>query len=84
MTTHNPITNKLIKKIETLSPQQIKKVEQFVEALTEENTTETNLKIDRKTFLNLPIEERNRILAKQVAVIEEHYKTDSEWQDWVI
>ncbi len=83
MTTHNPIANKLIKKIETLSPEQIKQVEKFVDTLNKENTTEKKTKIDRQTFLKLPIEERNRILAKQVAEIEEHYTTDSEWQDWV-
>ena len=67
MTTHNPIANKLIKKIETLSPEKIKQVEQFIDTLNEDNTTATHPKIDRQTFLKLPIEERNRILAKQVS-----------------
>ncbi|MDJ0728384.1 MAG: hypothetical protein QNJ33_00150 [Crocosphaera sp.] len=61
----------------------MKHVEQFMDALNEDKTTEINPKIDRQSFLKLPIEERNRILAKQVAAIEEHYKTDSEWQHWV-
>ncbi|MGK7883810.1 MAG: type II toxin-antitoxin system Phd/YefM family antitoxin [Crocosphaera sp.] len=53
------------------------------EELNKKEKTETNQIIDRKTFLELPIEERNRILTKQVKAMEEHYKTDSEWQDWV-
>ena len=53
------------------------------EELNQKETTETNPIIDRKTFLKLPIEERNRILKEQVEAMEEYYKTDYEWQDWV-
>ena len=45
MKTHNPITNKLIKKIETLSPEQIKQVEKFIDTLNEENLTHRYSKI---------------------------------------
>ena len=53
------------------------------EELNQKETTETNPIIDRKTFLKLPIEERNRILKEQVEAMEKCYKTDYEWQDWV-
>ena len=53
------------------------------EELKKKETTETKPIIDRKAFLKLPIEEHNRILKEQVEAMEEHYKTDSEWQDWV-
>ncbi|MDJ0582787.1 type II toxin-antitoxin system Phd/YefM family antitoxin [Crocosphaera sp.] len=53
------------------------------EESNKKETTETNPIIDRKAFLELPIEERNRILKEQVEAMEEYYKTDSEWQDWV-
>ncbi|MEA5508478.1 toxin-antitoxin system, antitoxin component, Xre family protein [Crocosphaera sp. UHCC 0190] len=40
MTTHNQIANKLIKKIENLSPEKIKQVEQFIDSLNEDNLTD--------------------------------------------
>jgi wobble nucleotide-excising tRNase len=39
--------------------------------------------IDRQTFLQLSIEERRRILSKQVEAMKEYYQEDPDWQDWV-
>jgi hypothetical protein len=40
--------------------------------------------IDRKSFLKLPIEERNRILEQQAeAALPNYQQNQSEWQDWL-
>jgi hypothetical protein len=40
--------------------------------------------IDRKSFLKLPIEERNRILEQQAEVALPYYQENqTEWQEWV-
>jgi hypothetical protein len=39
--------------------------------------------IDRKSFLNLPIAERRRILEEQAEAALPHYQEDGEWQEWV-
>jgi hypothetical protein len=46
-----------------------------------ESTSET---IDRKSFLKLPIEERNRILEQQAeAALPYYQENQTEWQEWV-
>jgi bifunctional DNA-binding transcriptional regulator/antitoxin component of YhaV-PrlF toxin-antitoxin module len=43
-----------------------------------------HLAIDRKSFLKLPIEERNRILEQQAEAALPHYQQNqSEWQEWL-
>lgn len=36
---------------------------------------------DRRTFLQLPLEERERILSEQAEAMALHYQQDTEWQD---
>lgn len=38
--------------------------------------------IERRAFMNLPIEERRRILAEQARKMATHYEKDSEWKDY--
>lgn len=46
------------------------------------NVPERN-RLDRQTFLQLPIEERRRILAEQAEAMQTYYREVSEWQEWV-
>lgn len=39
--------------------------------------------IDRRAFMNLPMAERQQILATQAEAMREHYEQDTNWQDWV-
>jgi hypothetical protein len=44
----------------------------------------TSQAIDRKSFLKLPIEERNRILEQQAeAALPYYQENQTEWQEWV-
>lgn len=36
---------------------------------------------DRRAFLQLPLEERRRILAEQAQAMALHYQQDTEWQE---
>jgi uncharacterized protein YuzE len=36
---------------------------------------------DRRAFLQLPLEERRRILAEQAQAMAHHYQQDAEWQE---
>lgn len=36
---------------------------------------------DRRAFLQLPLEERRRILAEQAQAMAQHYQQDAEWQE---
>jgi hypothetical protein len=45
--------------------------------------TATNETINRHEFLQLPLEERRRMLAQQAETMKDHYQNDSEWQEWV-
>jgi uncharacterized protein YuzE len=36
---------------------------------------------DRRAFLQLPLEERRRILAEQAQAMAHHYQQDTEWQE---
>jgi hypothetical protein len=38
--------------------------------------------IERRAFMNLPMEERRRILAEQARKMVTHYERDSEWKDY--
>lgn len=38
--------------------------------------------IERRAFMNLPLEERRRILAEQAKKMVSHYAQDSEWKDF--
>ena len=39
--------------------------------------------IDRRAFMKLPMAERQKILAAQAEAMKEHYKQNTDWQDWV-
>ena len=39
--------------------------------------------IDRRTFLKLPVSERNALLARQTAIVAEHFLPGSEQIEWV-
>lgn len=41
-------------------------------------SAETTSLTERKNFIQLPLEERRRIMAEQAAKMEEHYKLDTE------
>ena len=38
---------------------------------------------DRRTFMKLPLAERQVILAQQAEAMVEHYEQDTEWRDWL-
>ncbi|MEG3439500.1 hypothetical protein V0288_20400 [Pannus brasiliensis CCIBt3594] len=40
-------------------------------------------RLDRQAFLQLPIEERRRILAEQAEALQSCYREDPDWKDWV-
>ena len=49
------------------------------------HTTEpsTNLSLsERRRFLELPKEERNRILSEQAKEMADFYENDTEWREW--
>lgn len=37
----------------------------------------------RQEFLNIPIEERRRILEQQANQIQHHYQEDIQWREWL-
>lgn len=37
--------------------------------------------IERRAFMDLPLEERRRLLAEQSARLAEHYAKDTEWRE---
>jgi hypothetical protein len=37
----------------------------------------------RQEFINLPIEERRRILEQQANQIQDHYQEDIQWREWL-
>jgi hypothetical protein len=39
--------------------------------------------IQRRNFMQLPLEERRRIMAQQADKLSEHYNQDQEWRDWL-
>lgn len=39
--------------------------------------------MDRRTFLKLPVSERNALLARQAAIVAEHFLPGSEQMEWV-
>ena len=39
--------------------------------------------MDRRTFLKLPVPERNALLARQAAIVAEHFLPGSEQMEWV-
>ena len=43
----------------------------------------SNVVIDRRTFMKLPMAERQIILVEQADAMREYYEQDTEWQDWL-
>ena len=48
-----------------------------------DSTHRSNVVIDRRTFMKLPMAERQIILAEQADEMVEHYQQDTEWRDWL-
>lgn len=47
------------------------------------NDTDQLTLSQRQEFLNLPIEERRRILEQQADRIQHHYQEDIQWREWL-
>lgn len=68
--------------IEKLSALPIEKQQialDFIDSLYKETV---NKKVDRKSFLRLPLAERNRILEEQAEAIVQNYQEDDQWREW--
>lgn len=68
-----------------VTARQLEDKQQLIEALREiASIAEAEMPVmDRRTFLKLPVPERNALLARQAAIVAEHFLPGSEQMEWV-
>jgi len=68
----------LLSVIEQLPDEQLSSLLEVAQSLSEKNYA-----LDRRAFLKLPADERDRPLAKQLETAAEHFRPGSEAMEWV-
>ncbi|MBW4527699.1 MAG: hypothetical protein KME18_21350 [Phormidium tanganyikae FI6-MK23] len=68
----------LLSTIEQLSEEQLSSLLDLARSLTQAGSS-----LDRRTFLRLPAEERDRILAEQAEFVAAEFQPGSEGMEWV-
>jgi Protein of unknown function (DUF2281) len=67
----------LVEKFRSLPPDKQQEILDFTEFLCQKFTV-----IDRRAFMQLPLEERRRILSAQSEQMVSHYEQNTEWREW--
>lgn len=68
----------LLSTIEQLSEEQLSSLLDVARSLTQASSS-----LDRRAFLRLPTEERDRILNEQAALVADEFQLGSEGMEWV-
>ncbi len=58
-------------------------LERFLEQAFSTEPAETEGKLDRRSFLKLPLAERRKILAAQAEQMAPYYEQNSDWKEWL-